>query len=42
MVRVADVVSYQNENLADFTAELEDIHPIHPSIRETAFSGWMG
>jgi len=39
-VRVTDVVSGQNVHLPDFrnfTAELENIHPIHPSIRETAF-----
>lgn len=42
MVRVADVVSSQNENLADFTAELENIHPIHPSIRDTAVFGMDG
>jgi len=42
---VTDEVSGQNVHSADFrnfTAELENIHPIHPSIRKTAFSGWMG
>ena len=36
MLFVTDVVGYQNENLPDFKAELENIHPIHPSIQDVA------